>query len=198
MSAGRLHFARKRWKGLHDATARWQALPARDRLAVGAAVVAMALLLSWLVFARPALDSVTRWQRELPRLRAQSAELDRLLSDVPAARAPATASASEAPQAGLDRAGLQGLYRIDTLVADAPPGAGKPPPAKAWRIEFSEPVPATRVFPWLLDVAARADLEVTGIAIDRADAPETSGAQAPGRVRGVVDLQSTPLYKDGP
>jgi type II secretory pathway component PulM len=131
-------------------------------------------------------------------LRAQSAELDRLLSDVPAAQAPATASASEAPQAGLDRAGLQGLYRIDTLVADAPPGAGKPPPAKAWRIEFSEPVPATRVFPWLLDVAARADLEVTGIAIDRADAPETSGAQAPGRVRGVVDLQSTPLYKDGP
>ena len=48
--------------------------------------------------------------------------------------------------------------------------------------------------PWLLAVAARADLEVTGVVLDRTD---RNDPQASVR-RGVVELQSTQLYKDGP
>lgn len=196
---------------LREGTARWRTLSARDRLAVGGAALAMVLAVLWLAFAKPALDNVARWQRDLPKLRAQSAELDQLLSGVPTAQPVAGAgagagTASESPQASLDRAGLQGRYRIDLMVTDAPPTTGKAPPAKAWRIEFTEPVAAAKLFPWLLAVSARADLELTGAVLDRTDGAATASATAAtdpaagpqGHVRGVVDVQSTPHYKDGP
>lgn len=186
-------------KRLGEGNARWQALSARDRLAVASAAIVMVLALTWLVFARPALETVAHWQRDLPKLRAQSAELDQILSDVPAARGQHSgAGPSESPQAGLDRAGLQGRYRVQVVVNDAPAGTGKAAPAKAWRIQFDEPVPAASVFPWLLAVSARADLEVVGAVLDRADNAAEAGAGSQGHVRGVVNLQSTSLYKDGP
>lgn len=188
---------------LREGTARWRTLSARDRLAVGGAALAMVLAVLWLAFAKPALDNVARWQRELPKLRAQSAELDLLLSGVPTVQPVAGAgagAASESPQASLDRAGLQGRYRIDLMVTDAPPTTGKAPPAKAWRIEFTEPVAAAKLFRWLLAVSARADLELTGAVLDRTDnaAASDPAAGPQGHVRGVVELQSTPHYKDGP
>jgi type II secretory pathway component PulM len=168
---------------------RWRALPARDRLAAAAAGLVLALALLWLFAARPALDKRARWQRELPQLQAQAAELDRLLADAPTAPAPAGDALREPLQAGLDRAGLQGRYRIDTVVADAPAGAAPAPPATAWRIGFDAPVPAGQALSWLAEVAARGDVEVTAAALDRA---------APDSVRGHVDLQSTSLNnKDG-
>lgn len=182
---------------LREGTTRWRALSSRDRLAVCGAALVMTLAVLWLAFAKPALDSVTRWQRDLPKLRAQSAQLDQVLSGVPTAQP--TAGASEPLQAGLDRAGLQGLYRIDAMVADAPPTTGKPVPAKAWRIEFARPVVAAKFFPWLLAVSARTDLELTGAVLDRTDSAAADPAAGPqGHVRGVVELQSTSLYKDGP
>jgi type II secretory pathway component PulM len=187
---------------LREGTTRWRALSARDRLAVGGAALVLTLAVLWLGLAKPALDNVARWQRDLPKLRAQSAELDQVLSGVPTAQPLAGASASsESPQASLDRAGLQGRYRIDLMVTDAPPTTGKAPPAKAWRIEFTGPVAAATLFPWLLAVSARADLELTGAVLDRTDsaaAASDPAAGPQGHVRGVVDLQSTPHYKDGP
>jgi general secretion pathway protein M len=188
---------------LREGATRWRALSARDRMAVGGAALVMTFALLWLGFAKPALDNVTRWQRDLPKLRAQSAELDQILSGVPTAQPAAGASASgapsEPPQASLDRVGLQGRYRIDLMVTDAPPTTGKAPPAKAWRIEFTEPVPAAKLFPWLLAVSARTDLELTGAVLDRTDSASADPAAGPqGQVRGVVDLQVTSHYKDGP
>jgi type II secretory pathway component PulM len=190
MKPERLRPARQ-W--LREGTARWQALSARDRLAVGAAVLVMVLALLWLAATKPALETTAQWQRDLPRLRAQSHELDQVLAGIPAARAPGAAGPSESPQAALDRADLQGAYRIELIVSDAPPGPGKAPPAKAWRIAFEQPAPAAKVFAWLLAVAARADLEVTGVVLDRTDRNDPQAS-----VRGVVELQSTQLYKDGP
>lgn len=204
--AGRWHAAAQR---LRAGSARWRALPARDRLAVGIAVLVMVLALLWLLAAQPALERRARWQRELPLLQAQSAELERLLADVPSARpldAPRRGGTADAdglrePLAvGLDRAGLRGLYRIDAVVADAPGAAGKPAPAKAWRIEFDAPVPPGRVLSWLAEVAARGDLEVGAAMLERV-APVASGnggdGGAQGSVRGRVDLRSTQLIKDG-
>lgn len=192
--------AARQW--LREGTTRWRALSARDRVAVGGAALALALAVLWLALAKPALDNVARWQRDLPKLRAQSAELDQVLSGVPTAQPLAGASAaSESPQTSLDRAGLQGRYRIDLMVTDAPPTTGKAPPAKAWRIEFTEPVAAATLFPWLLAVSARADLELTGAVLDRMDnaaAASDPAAGPQGHVRGVVDLQVTSHYKDGP
>lgn len=193
MKLERLRPARQ-W--LRESTARWQALSGRDRLAVGAAALVMALALLWLAATKPALETIAHWQRDLPKLRAQSHELDQVLAGVPVARAPGASGAtgpSESPQAGLDRAELQGAYRIELVVSDAPPGPGKAPPAKAWRIAFEQPAPAAKVFPWLLAVSARADLEVTGVVLDRTDRNDPQAS-----VRGVVELQSTQLYKDGP
>lgn len=186
-------------RGVREGATRWRALPSRDRLAMGAAAVLVMLAFLWLALTRPALDAVARWQQELPKLRAQSAELDRLLAGVPGARAGGAAGPSESPQAGLDRAGLQGLYRLEVVVSDAPAANGSAPPAKAWRVEFDKPAEAALVFPWLVAVSARSDIEIIGAAIDRADG---AAAAVPGRpqglVRGVVDLQSTQHYKDGP
>ena len=182
---------------MREGSTRWQALSERDRLAVGGAALVMALAVLWLAFAKPALENITRWQHDLPKLRAQSAELDQVLSDVPTAQP--VAGASESPQASLDRVGLQGLYRIDVIVADAPPTTGNAPPAKAWRIEFAKPVAAAKLFPWLRAVSARTDIELIGAVLDRTDSAAADPAAGPqGHVRGVVDLQSTALYKDGP
>lgn len=141
-----------------EGAGRWRALLARDRTAVGIAVLVTTLAFLWLVLARPALDTVARWQRDLPKLQAQSAELDQLLAGVPVARA--ARGVAEPLQAGLDRAGLRGLYGLQDAAADAPPAAGKASPAKAWRIEFAEPAPAGQVFSWLMAVAARGDVEI--------------------------------------
>ncbi|WP_454902796.1 type II secretion system protein GspM [Variovorax gossypii] len=181
---------------LREGKARWQALPPRDRLAASAAAIVLVLAVLWLFATKPALETLSRWQRDLPRLQAQSRELDEVLSGMPAAHAAQGTGLSEPPQTGLDRAGLQGAYRIELIVADAPPDAGKAPPAKAWRIAFERPAPADKVFPWLLAISARADLEVTGVVLDRKDGTDGNDPQA--SVRGVVDLQSTQLYKDGP
>ena len=178
-----------------EGAARWRALPARDRTAVGIAVLAATLAFLWLVLARPALDTVARWQRDLPKLQAQSAELDQLLAGVPVARA--APGVAEPLQAGLDRAGLRGLYGLQDAVADAPPAAGKASPAKAWRIEFAEPVPAGQVFSWLMAVAARGDVEIVRAALDRVDGAEDPATGSQGLVRGVVDVQSRQLNKDG-
>jgi type II secretory pathway component PulM len=188
-----------------ESATRWRTLSARDRLAMGVAVLVMTLAVLWLAFTRPALESVTQWRRDLPKLRAQSAELDQLLSGVPVAQSPSGATGAqfsaaglgEALQAALDRAGLQGLYRFQELVSDAPSVAGKAPPAKAWRIEFAEPVPAGGVFSWLVEVAARGDVEITSAVLDRTDSAADAGAGPQGRVRGRVDLQSRQLNKDG-
>ncbi|RTQ34876.1 hypothetical protein EJP69_10770 [Variovorax gossypii] len=185
-------------RGMQEGATRWRALPSRDRLAIGAAALLVALAFLWLVLTKPALDAVARWQQELPKLRAQSAELDRLLVGVPGARGGSAAGPSESPQAGLDRAGLQGLYRLQVVVSDAPAAAGSASPAKAWRIEFDKPVEAALVFPWLTAVSARSDIEIIGAALDRADGAAAATGSPQGLVRGVVDLQSTQHYKDGP
>jgi type II secretory pathway component PulM len=183
---------------MQELTTRWRALPSRDRLAVSAAAALVVLAFLWLALTRPALDAVARWQQELPKLRAQSAELDRLLAGVPGAHGGGAAGPSESPQAGLDRAGLQGLYRLQVVVSDAPAASGSAPPAKAWRIEFDKPVEAALVFPWLMAVSARSDIEIIGAVLDRADGAAAAVPGDPqGLVRGVVDLQSTQHYKDG-
>ncbi|MDP9602628.1 UNVERIFIED_ORG: type II secretory pathway component PulM [Variovorax paradoxus] len=182
-------------RGMQEGATRWRALPSRDRLAIGAAALLVVLAFLWLVLTKPALDAVARWQQELPKLRAQSAELDRLLVGV---RGSGVAGPSESPQAGLDRAGLQGFYRLQVVVSDAPAATGSAPPAKAWRIEFDKPVEAALVFPWLTAVSARSDIEIIGAALDRADGAAAATGSPQGLVRGVVDLQSTQHYKDGP
>lgn len=182
-------------RGMQEGATRWRALPSRDRLAIGAAALLVVLAFLWLALTKPALDAVARWQQELPKLRAQSAELDRLLVGV---RGSGAAGPSESPQAGLDRAGLQGLYRLQVVVSDAPAATGSAPPAKAWRIEFDKPVEAALVFPWLTAVSARSDIEIIGAALDRADGAAAATGSPQGLVRGVVDLQSTQHYKDGP
>jgi len=179
---------------VREGATRWRALPARDRFAVGTAALVMALAFLWLALTRPALDTVAQWRRDLPKLQAQSAELDRILAGVPVA-GPRAGAEAEPLQAGLDRAGLQGFYKVHDIVADAPAATGsKPLPAKAWRIEFTGPAPAAQVFSWLLAVSARSDLEVVRADLERVD----GSADPQGPVRGAVDLQSTQINKDGP
>ncbi|WP_147400356.1 type II secretion system protein GspM [Acidovorax cavernicola] len=187
-------------KMAREAASRWHGLPARDRLGVGVAALTVALAILWLGLTRPALDTVARWQRDLPKLRAQSAELDKLLADVPSAHATPN-SAAGGIDAALDRAGLRGRYRLHDAVADGPPAAGSPSqPARAWRVEFPEPVPAAQVFAWLVAVSARRDLEITRVeleSIDSLDGSDANDSTPQGRVRGAVALQSTQLNKDG-
>ncbi|MGF6347161.1 type II secretion system protein GspM [Variovorax sp. W2I14] len=179
---------------IREGTTRWRALPTRDRFAVGIAALVMALAFLWLALTRPALDTIAQWRRDLPKLQAQSAELDGILAGVPAANG-RPGAAAEPLQAGLDRAGLQGFYKIHDVVADAPAATGgRLLPAKAWRIEFTGPAPAAQVFSWLLAVSARSDVEVVRADLERAD----GSAEAQGPVRGAVDLQSTQINKDGP
>lgn len=140
----------------------WRGLTARERLQVlmMAAILAAALL--WLLFTRPALHSLSHWQQELPRLRAQHAALQTVLAEVGGASAMRDRAApiQQRLEESLRAAGLGG-YELHAQQAD-------------WQVSFTQPVAAQALVSWLLSAPASLGMAVQQARIDRVSAGEQS------------------------
>ena len=91
----------------------WSAREPRERVALGSGAALVGAVLLYLLLIDPAFSGIARLQRSLPSARAQSAQLEALLTEVRALKArPAVASAdgADAPtaiQQSLAAAGLK-------------------------------------------------------------------------------------------
>ncbi len=100
----------------------WQTRTPRERGILMAGGALLLLLLIWLLLVDPALDGRTRWQKDLPALRADYAQMQALAQQISAAPPPATAS-TPPDRASIERslndAGLkpQSLNVSDALVS---------------------------------------------------------------------------------
>lgn len=164
---------------LRQAAAQWHPLSSRERRLVVLAGVCVAVACLWLIVLQPALAGISRWQAEIPGLRAQAQELERILVDVPSPRAAGRAgeAASEAAlQDSLERTGLTGQYQIRWQAEDA----------VAARIELVNAAPQA-LMPWLLAEPGRLGYAISALRIARQEAhPSPEG----GRLSGTVDLMT--------
>ncbi len=100
----------------------WQARTPRERGILMAGGALLLLLLIWLLLVDPALDGRTRWQKDLPALRADYAQMQALAQQIGTAP-PTTTASRPADRASIERslndAGLkpQSLNVSDALVS---------------------------------------------------------------------------------
>lgn len=113
----------------HQAVTQWQALGARERLALGAAALLLGLLLAWSLLVAPALRSFRTAPAELERLdaqlqqmraQAQEAEALRTAPAVPPEQAQAALKAAVEHLGAAARLNLTGDRAVVTLNGLAP------------------------------------------------------------------------------
>lgn len=164
---------RARWQHLSArAQVAWQGLSPRDkRLATGMAL-ALTGLLTWLLLVQPALDKISYWQAETPKLRSQAEALEVLLREV--ARPPVGDNLEQSLRQSLDSAGLGGHYQLQAPDAETP----------AWRLSLSD-APADAALSWLLANAGQFSLEVVEVRLQRAGEalPDNTAGTLSGTVR---------------
>lgn len=164
---------------LRQVAVQWHQLSSRERRLVVLAGVCVAVACLWLIVLQPALAGISRWQAEIPALRSQAQELERILADVPSPRAAGRVgeAASEAAlQDSLERAGLTGQYQIRWQAQDA----------VAVRIELENAAPQA-LMPWLLAEPGRLGYAISALRIVRQEAQPSSEG---GRLSGTVDLMA--------
>ena len=77
MSRATLAIYRARWQRLSSQLqARWQPLALREKRMVGGMALLLVGLLIWLTLVKPPLATITFWQSETPKLRAQTEALE--------------------------------------------------------------------------------------------------------------------------
>ncbi|THF60461.1 type II secretion system protein GspM [Pseudothauera rhizosphaerae] len=154
---------RARLQPVHaQATSRWRGLAPRERKQILLMVAVLAGAAVWLLFTKPALDTLRYWGEEMPRLRSQAAALRDILADVggvPSALGAQTGPPAARTSASLDQIGLAGTYRMredgTTLI-----------------IGFEQPVDAARLTTWLLNAPAGLGLAVERATLQRIDGDE--------------------------
>ncbi|WP_342325144.1 type II secretion system protein GspM [Kosakonia sp. BYX6] len=141
----------------------WRGLTRRERQQVAGMIAVLAIALVWLLLTRPALNTLSHWQQELPRLRSQHAALQKVLAEV--GGGPINNGArQESPEQRLAQSiAAAGLTEQHAVQAE---GA-------SWVLIFAQPVNAQRLVSWLLSASATTGMAVQQVSIERVDAGET-------------------------
>lgn len=167
-----------------QAGAWWKARTQREQrlLQIGAALLGLTLL--WLVGLKPPLESIERSREQLPRLRAEAAEIDALILEANALQRQQTGrtGAADLPQAlqmSLRRAGLEDAARFagDTSTPN--------PAASVWEVSVHD-ANAARLMEWLAGLPHLLHLQVTTVELSRS---RIDGRDRPGQVSGRITLQ---------
>lgn len=160
---------------LLQVTARWHGLTSKERRQVLLMVAVVVVAIIWLLFTKPALDTLRHWDSELPRLRSQSAALHDVLAEVGGVQAISSAHeqpALERARNSLDQAGMTGIYRVvedgGNLV-----------------VTFEQPVDAPRLVSWLINVPV-SGLTVQQASLERVGAHDAEAQDI--RIRASVRL----------
>ncbi len=159
------------------ASREWQRLaPREQRLVSLAALVAGAALL-WMLAFEPAWNSVQTLRDRLPQLRAQSAQLDTILTEIRELQAGTTSGAlpvAEVPAAledSLRRAGLDATATVSQATPDT------------WDVHLNE-APVSPVLQWLQTLPYELRLATPQVELARAENAE--GRQLAGRLTGRI------------
>lgn len=169
--------------------AQWQGFSTRERHLLRLTLLAVVLGAAWILLLKPALQTIQRWQTEIPRLQAQAHELESILQDVaPVAQQPVQlASADEAMAALNATLETSGLAEVSTLtVLDSPESAlnDQPRSGMQYRLQVSV-APAYQVIAWLMSTPESLGINVLDIQLRRG---AMSPADVSGRVSGHVEL----------
>lgn len=85
----------------------WSARLPRERRILAAGAVLLILLALWLLLVEPAAEARARWQKTLPDLRSQLAQMQAISSEVANLPAPAASNAAGANAGELSRASVE-------------------------------------------------------------------------------------------
>ncbi|CAB3647009.1 type II secretion system protein GspM [Achromobacter pestifer] len=167
---------------LDQVRSRWRGLSRRERQQVLLMVAVVTGAILWLLFTKPALETLEHWDNELPRLRSQAAALQDVLADVSSpAAAPADSplKPAERVRVSLDGAGLAGAYQL----REAGP---------ALQIEFERSTDVSRVMAWLLSAPTPLGMTVQQVTLQRSDDSGSSGQKSNARAAVTVVAQRQP------
>lgn len=166
---------------VHRARQGWQALAPRERRLVQCAGAVLGAALVWTLLIEPPLKTLNQYRDELPKLRAQAAQVADLTAqaDLLRRRAPAASSAMPAAEelaASLARAGLSAeQWKLE-------PAEGKSPAL----VLIVRQAPSSVLMNWLDGASRDWGLTVAGAELERAANPH--GRPLPGLVNGRVTL----------
>ena len=177
------------WRSQLDARRRqsaawWAVRTPRERrmLTVGALFLALTLL--WTLGLKPAIDSIARSQQQLPRLRADAAQIDTLVLE---AQSLQRQGASRIDPATIPQA-LQTMLRRAGLEASVTVRPAKPSlniMAAEWEVLVSD-ASAARLMEWLASLPSVLHVSVRTAKLSRS---QVGGRDRPGQVSGHIILQ---------
>jgi len=167
-----------------QAGAWWKERSQREQRLLQISAVLLGLALLWLIGLKPPLESIERAREQLPRLRAEAAEIDALILEAGALqrRQSGRSDAADLPQAlqmSLRRAGLEDSV---SFAGDATP---LNPAAPVWEVSVHD-ASAARLMEWLADLPHLLHLQVTAVELSRS---RIEGRDRPGQVSGRITLQ---------
>jgi len=175
------------WRRQFDASRRqaaawWAERTQRERrlLRIGALVLSLALV--WMLGLKPAIDSISQSQQQLPRLRAETAQIDTLILEAQTLqrRQSGRMNAStlpEALQATLRRTGLETSATLNAGSADAG--------TLEWEVSITD-ASAARVMDWLASLPQLLHAKIQSVELSRS---RIDGRDRPGQVSGRIVLQ---------
>lgn len=169
-----------RWRNrvqpsVSQAVNRWHDLRSRERQQVLVMLGVLIAAVLWLLFTKPALDSLRYWADEMPRLRSQAVALQGVLADVgtpPPVEGMSTQPISERVRASLDQGGFAGTYQVRNSGSDLV-------------VAIEQPVASTSLVSWLMNAPTALGLNVKQVTLQR-DHDEPAGETS--RITATVTL----------
>ncbi|AYN19504.1 type II secretion system protein GspM [Alcaligenes aquatilis] len=151
-----------RWRervqpSVSQAVNRWHGLRSRERKQVLVMLGVLIAAVLWLLFTKPALDSLRYWVDEMPRLRSQAAALQDVLADVSvpsSAGGTFTQPASERIRVSLEQRGFGGTYQVRNSGSEIV-------------VEIEHPVMSAQFVAWLMMAPATVGLSVKQVTLQR-------------------------------
>ncbi|HCB1211688.1 type II secretion system protein GspM [Alcaligenes sp.] len=151
-----------RWRNrvqpsVSQAVNRWHGLRSRERQQVLVMLGVLIAAVLWLLFTKPALDSLRYWADEMPRLRSQAVALQDVLADVsapPSASGAFTQSASERIRESLEQRGFDGAYQVRSSGSEIV-------------VQIEHPVTSTQLVAWLMIAPPTIGLSVKQVTLQR-------------------------------
>lgn len=143
---------------LASAKGRWQALSVKERKQLLIMVALVGFVGAWLTLTKPALDSLTYWEDELPRIRTQAKTLQLILADVEPPDIAGSTSRTQIQQLrlSLDYAGFAGTYLISQREGNL-------------QVDFQQPADAEQLLAWLFTAKSYPGMAIQQLNLQRLD-----------------------------
>lgn len=162
----------------------WAERPQRERRLLKLCAALLSAAVVWWLGMGPAIESISRSEEQLPRLRYEAAQLDALLIE---AQTLNRRSAGKIPAADVPRALNTSLQRAGVPAKAMPASPEAVSRLRVWEIRFDS-VSAAQLMEWLGGLSSQLPLTVVSVDIARA---REAGRDRPGQITGRILLETT-------